>query len=126
MIRAMVFEAISGDDREFIADIAEPESCRIENVRSEIVENTGTLIPPIRIAHQPCRAVAIEHPAAIDRAQRTGRDELAHPHEMWLKTMIISGVEDDSLLPFPLFQIAQSRIVFRDQWLLNQRMLAVV
>ena len=56
-------------DAEVLAEIAEPEPRRIEQVRAEIGQHARAVIAPGGIAHQPRRAVAVEHAAVIDRAR---------------------------------------------------------
>ncbi len=91
-----VFEAVHADEAEPVLHVGEPEAAGIEQMRSEIGQHAGALIAPGGIAHQPRRAVAVEHAAGIDRAERARRDAIAHAHEMRLEAMIIGGVDHDA------------------------------
>ena len=112
--------------REVLADIAEPESRRIEQMRAEIRQNAGALVAPGRIAHQPRRAVAVEHAAVIERAERAAAIDVAHAHEMRLEAVIVGGVADRAVL---LARERSSRLIdsssARPQRLLHQHVLAV-
>ena len=125
VVRAAVLETVRRHDGKFIADVAEPEARRIEHMRAEVVEDAGAPIAPLGIAHKPRRAVAVEHAAAIDCAERAGRDEVAHAHEMRLEAVIVGDVEHHAFCARLLLEAFQRRLVRPPQRLFDKRVLAV-
>ena len=97
MIRRAVLEAVHAHELEPVFDVPEPEATGVEEMRAEIGQHAGALIAPGRIAHQPRRAVAVEHAAGIDRTELAAGDEVAHAHEMRLETVIVSGIANDAI-----------------------------
>src|SRR5258708_32158300 len=81
MIRCAIFKSMHADEFKLVLDISEPEAASIEQMRAEIGQDASAPIPPSRIAHEPRRAVAIKHPAGIDRPEFAGCDQAAHAHE---------------------------------------------
>ena len=69
MVGRAILEAAAGDDPEILADFAEPELRGVEEMRAEVRQNASALVAPFRFPHEPRRAVAVEHPAMIERAQ---------------------------------------------------------
>jgi hypothetical protein len=47
MIGREIFEAPTGNERQIIADVPEPEACRIDQMGPEIWQDAGALIAPL-------------------------------------------------------------------------------
>src|SRR5437667_6337726 len=92
MIRGTVLEAAGEMHLKIAAQIAEPESRGIEQMRTQVWQNASSLVAPRRFAHQAGRAVSVEHSAVVRLPQRSGGDELAHAQVVRLETMVVSGV----------------------------------
>ena len=95
-------------------------------MRAEIGQNTGALITPSGIAHEPRRAVTVEHPAGIDRTEFAAGDEVTHAHEVRLEAVIVGGIANDAVAPRERLEAGDFGFVFRPQWLLDQHVLAIV
>ena len=64
VIGRTVFKTVRARPARIVADVAEPEPAGIEQMRAEIGQHARALVAPRGIAHQPRRAVAVEHAAA--------------------------------------------------------------
>src|SRR5436190_3073495 len=95
-------------------------------MRAQIVQHTGAVIAPSRLAHQPRRAVAVEHAAVIEPPQPAAGDEIAHGDIVRLEAMVVGGVEDHTEAPRQRLELAYLGVVGGPQRLLDQRMLAVL
>src|SRR5262249_58160007 len=120
MVRRAVFEPAARDDANVLADIAEPELRRIEEVRAEIRQNARTLVPPLGLAHQPRRPVSVEHAAVIERTERSSRDGLAHPHEMRLETVVVPDIADGAVFSCRDLELPDRLFIRRPSPLLHQ------
>src|ERR1700730_5066083 len=78
MIGRTILEAAAGYDPDILGDVTKPELSRVDEVRSEGWEDDSAHVAPLRFPHQPGSAVAVEHPAMIERAQLSRGDRLAH------------------------------------------------
>ena len=125
MIRSAVLEAVNAHELEPVFDIAEPEATGVEEMRAEIGQHARALIAPGGIAHQPRRAIAVEHAAAIDRAEFAAGDEVAHAHEMRLEAVIVGGIADDAIAARQRLECRDFAFVLRPQRLLDQHVLAI-
>src|SRR5258706_2513221 len=92
MIRCAIFKSMHADEFKLVLDISEPEAASIEQMRAEIGQDASAPIPPSRIAHEPRRAVAIKHPAGIDRPEIARCDQVAHAHGVRVRTVRISSI----------------------------------
>ena len=66
MIGRTVLKTVRRNDLKVLAEIAEPEPCRIQEMRAEIGQDARALVAPGRIAYEPRSAVV------------SGRDGLDH------------------------------------------------
>ena len=125
MIRGAVLEAVHTHELEPVFDIPEPEATGVEEMRAEIGQHAGALIAPGGIAHQPRRAVAVEHAAGIDRTELAAGDQVPHPHEMRLETVIVGGIANDAIAARQRLERRDFAFVLRPQRLLDQHVFAI-
>src|SRR3954454_21630610 len=126
MIGRPVFKTIDRNKPKIITQIAEPEACRIEKVRTEIKQDPGTRIAPGRVPHEAGGTIAVEHAATVDLAEYAGPNKVAHPHEMRFKSMVVSRVADRAAPARRAFEFQQFVGAGRLQRLLDQHVLAVI
>src|SRR2546422_5026089 len=69
VVRSAILEAMRANEPKAVSNVTEPETTGVEKVRTQIRQHAGALVPPWRIAHEPRRAVAVEHAAGIDCAE---------------------------------------------------------
>src|SRR6266851_1221200 len=125
MIRCAIFKSMHADEYKLVLDISEPEAASIEQMRAEIGQDASAPIPPSRIAHEPRRAVAIKHPAGIDRPEFAGCDQVAHAHEVRLEPVVIGCIANNPVLACKRFELSYVALMPRPQRLLHQDVLAV-
>src|SRR5713101_3059786 len=121
-----VLEAMDAYESELVRDVPEPKPTSIEEMRAEIGQHPGALIPPSRIPNEPRCAIAVEHAAGIDRAQFPRRDQIPHTHEVRLEAMIIGGVANNAALARQRLEPGDVALVLGPQRLLDQHVLAVL
>src|SRR5690606_26096651 len=95
-------------------------------MRAQVRQDAGTLIAPGRVAHEARRAVAVEHPAAENPAERALVDQLAHAVEVRLEAMIVGGVADDAVAARARLQIDDGVFVLAPQRLLDEDVLLMI
>src|SRR5260370_30836218 len=115
MIRCAIFKSMHADEFKLVFDISEPEAASIEQMRAKIGQNASAPIPPSRIAHEPRRAVAIKHPAGIDRPEFAGCDQVAHAHEVRLEPVIIGCIANNPSLSVTRFEFTYFALMPRPQ-----------
>ena len=125
VVRRPILKAVHANELELVFDVSEPETTGIEEMRAEVGQHAGTLIAPRGIAHEPRGAVTVEHATGIDRTELTAGDEIAHPHEMRLETVIVSGIANDAVPARERLQSGNFAFMLRPQRLLDQHVLAI-
>src|SRR5208337_1326299 len=117
MIGRPILKAICGIDLEFVFQISEPESARVEKMRAEILQHACAVVPPSRFTHEASGSIPIKHSARIDATEHTGRHQVAHAHEMRLETVIIGGIADGALATGELLELDDRLNRFGPKWL---------
>jgi len=123
MIGRPVLKAICSIDLEFVFQISEPESARVEKCERD-PQHASTVV-----RHRDSRtrrAVPFHKTSGKNRCGRAHRTlQFPHAHEMRLETVIIGGIADGALAAGELLELADRLDRFRPEWFLDQHMLAV-
>ena len=125
VVERPVLETVGGPDRKWPRERAEPEERGVEEMRSEVREDSGAPVAPGRVANVARRAVAVKHPAEVDLPEDARLDGLFHPDEMRLESVVVGRVADDPRLGGAGGEPLERRLGGGEQRLFHQDVLPV-